>query len=90
MIDRGARAAGEAIAALGYRGPFAVDSFVYRDGDRRAVQPVCEINARYSFGWIARLYARRSGCTRLGFGPPPERSTVLIEHRDDNITAWIA
>ena len=64
-------AAGAAIARLGYVGPFAVDAFVYRVGDQRRFHPLCEINARYTFGWVARALGRRLGVTRLGFGAPP-------------------
>jgi hypothetical protein len=87
--------AGSLLREVGYAGPFAVDAFVHRVNGQRALH-VCEINARYSFGWVARAFARRSGCTKLGFGPPPiehtaaERATILIENRDDNIVAWLA
>ncbi|HEU0032344.1 MAG TPA: hypothetical protein VFQ53_17050 [Kofleriaceae bacterium] len=85
--------AGAAIAAEGYSGHFAIDAFAYRDGDARRFRPLCEINARLSFGWIARAYAKRLGTTRLGFGPPPpelEAARVLITPATDGITAWIA
>ena len=84
-------AAGAALAATGYTGPFAVDAFAYvhEDGGRR-FHPLCEINARLSFGWIARALAARLGATRLGFGPPPPGAAVLIEPAPDRITAWCA
>jgi hypothetical protein len=81
--------AGALLSDAGYTGPFAIDAFVHRVGGARALH-VCEINARYTFGWIARAYARRTGCTRLGFGPPQGNATTLIENRDDNIVAWVA
>jgi hypothetical protein len=85
------RAAGAALAALGYAGPFAVDAFAYVHEDgRRRFHPLCEINARLSFGWIARALATRLGATRLGFGPPPTGAAVLIEPAPDRITAWCA
>jgi hypothetical protein len=62
---------------------------VYRVNGERQLH-VCEINARYTFGWVARAYQRRTGCTRLGFGPPQGNATTLIEGRDDNIVAWTA
>ena len=83
-------AAGAALAALGYAGPFAVDAFAYRDGARRRFRPLCEINARLSFGWIARALADRLGTRRLGFGPAPPGARVLIAPADDGITAWCA
>ena len=83
-------AAGAALAQLGYAGPFAIDAFAYRDGDRRRFRPLCEINARLSFGWIARALAARLGTQRLGFGPAPPGALVLIAPAGDGITAWCA
>jgi len=88
-----ARAAAAAVAAqTGYRGPFAVDAFVYRDSGARHLHPLCELNARYTFGWIARALARRLGIRRLGFAPPPPGATILIRPGDgpgdDRVTAW--
>ncbi len=84
-------AAGAALAGLGYAGPFAVDAFAYRDpGGGRRFRPLCEINARLSFGWIARALADRLGTRRLGFGPPPPGARVLVAPAGDGITAWCA
>ena len=83
-------AAGAELAANGYAGPFAVDAFAYRDASgARRFHPLCEINARFSFGWIARALQRRFGTTRLGFGDAPPGATTLIAPADDRITAWI-
>jgi hypothetical protein len=84
------RAAGAALAALGFTGPFAVDAFAYQHNAHRRFRPLCEINARLSFGWIARALADRLGARRLGFSPPPPGATVLIAPADDGITAWCA
>ena len=49
-----------ALGALGYRGGFSVDSFVYRSLDgTHVVHPLCEVNARLTFGLVARAYAER-------------------------------
>jgi hypothetical protein len=56
-----------ALQEAGYRGPFGVDAFVYRDGGERRMQPLCEINARFTFGHVARALDTRFGVTRLGF-----------------------
>ncbi len=88
-LEQSVARAGEVLHGAGYAGPFTVDAFVHATPEGRALH-VCEVNARYTFGWIARAFARRSGCTRLGFGSPPERATILIEDREDHITAWIA
>lgn len=83
-------AAGAALAELGYAGPFAIDAFVYRTGDERRFHPLCEINARFTFGWIARAFAARTGARRLGFGRAPEGATTLIAPAGDGVTAWLA
>ncbi len=80
-------AAGAKLAAIGYRGPIAVDAFVA--GPDRTLA-VCEINARYSFGWVAHGLAERFGTRRLGFSEAPPGARVLIAARGDGITAWIA
>ena len=74
----------------GYRGAFAIDAFVYRDAGAHRLHPLCELNARHSFGWIARGLAHRLGTRRLGFDPPPPGATVLIAPGDDGVTAWCA
>jgi hypothetical protein len=88
-LERAIREAGQRLANAGYAGPFGIDAFVHVVDGQRAVH-VCEINARYSFGWIARAFARRTGSTRLGFGSPQDKATILIEDREDHITVWIA
>ena len=90
-----ARAAAIRLAAqTGYRGPFAIDAFVHRDPRRApggdSLHPLCEINARHSFGWIAHALARRLGTRRLGFAAPPPGATVLIAPGPDRVTAWCA
>ncbi|MBA3540746.1 MAG: hypothetical protein H0T79_14135, partial [Deltaproteobacteria bacterium] len=83
-------AAGRALAAIGYAGPYALDAFVYRDGAARRFHPICEINARYTFGFIARALGERFGARRLGFGPVPAGATVLVAPAPgDPATAWI-
>jgi hypothetical protein len=74
----------------GYRGPFAIDAFAYRDPDGQKLHPLCELNARHSFGWIAHGLARRLGIRRLGFDAPPHGATVLIAPGADRVTAWCA
>ena len=82
-------AAGAALCDHGYVGPFAIDAFAYRDRDgARRFQPLCEINARFSVGWIARALEQRTGATQLGFGEPPPGATILITPGDDRVVAW--
>jgi hypothetical protein len=78
---------GTALAAAGYVGPFAVDSFVYMANGERRLRPLVEVNARHSFGHVARAL----GARRLGFAAPPVDATVLVAPTiDDPTTAWIA
>lgn len=89
LLDVCVQAAGAAIAALGYVGPFAIDAFAYRDGAERKFHPLCEINARYTFGWIARSLGARFGTQRLGFARAiPEGAVVLVAPADDGVAAW--
>lgn len=72
-LDRAAEAAMAALRDAGYRGPFSVDAFLYRSPSGAvAVQPLVEINARLSFGHLARAAAERagSGRFRLPLGAP--------------------
>jgi len=86
-----ARPAAEMLATrTGYRGPFSIDAFVYRDRGALHLHPLCELNARYTFGWIARALGDRLGIRRLGFDSPPHAATVLIAPGDDRVTAWCA
>ena len=81
QLDRAVEASGNALAGLGYEGPFTVDAFVWGAGELHAP---CEINARYSFGHVARAL----GASRLGFGPPPTGARVLVD--SPLLTAWRA
>lgn len=90
-LDRAARYAADHLRSLPYTGPFSIDAFVYRDANgNRRFHPLCEINARHTFGTVARAFHRRTGATRLGFAAPPPSATVLIAPGDDRVTAWIA
>jgi hypothetical protein len=82
-----AAAVSAALVRAGYAGPFGIDAFVHaQDGERR-LHPLCEINARHTFGHVARAL----GATRLGFGPeaPPGATVLIAPAADDPTTAWI-
>lgn len=84
------RVAHAAASILAYRGPFTIDGFVYvRDGERH-LHALCEINARRTFGRVARALAARLGIQRLGFDEPPTGATVLIAPGPDKVVAWCA
>ena len=80
QLDAFVAAAGDALATTGYAGPFTVDAFVHPGGLH-----ACEINARHTFGHVARALGARV----LGFGPPPPGAHVLVAPTaDDPTTAW--
>lgn len=86
-----AHAVTRALGDAAYRGPFSVDAFVYRGPDgERVLHPLCEINARFTFGHVAHALGTRLGTTRLGFSAAPPGSTVLIAPAGDGVTAWVA
>ena len=61
-----AEAAGAALAAAGYLGPFSVDAYLWRDrAGAVQLQRLSEINARLTFGLVARAAAGRAS-TRGG------------------------
>jgi len=103
-VVHAATEAGRALGLAGYRGPFGIDAFVYRDEDvpgGQALQPMCEINARLSFGFIAHALSRRLGLSRLrlcvGTGTPPASEParqptiipLLLPGEGDDTAAWI-
>ncbi len=89
QLSRTVLAAGHALRAAGYFGPYNLDAFIHRD--RRGelqLRALCEINARLSFGWIAAALSERYGLGELGFSPPPDGATVLVAADDDGVAAW--
>lgn len=85
VLDETVALVGAALARAGYVGPFSVDAFEHVGG----FHALCELNARYSFGRLARALARRTGLRVLGFGAPPADATLLIAPAPDDPTcAW--
>jgi hypothetical protein len=85
------RAAGEALASLGYQGRFVVDAFVHRTPAGEVLRPLVEINARLTFGWIARAWSARLGPGTLEVGTglaPPDAIALLLPAADDPTAAW--
>lgn len=61
-LEGAARAAGDALDAAGYLGPFSVDAYTWRDpAGQIHLQRMSEINARLSFGVLARVAAEDAG-----------------------------
>ena len=93
-LAEAATAAGRALGALGYRGPFGVDAFGWRDAAGvEHFHPLCEINARLTFGWVARAWSERLGeplALHVGRRPPPNGARLLLTPSGgDDTTAWI-
>ncbi|MCE9635988.1 MAG: hypothetical protein K8T90_09800 [Planctomycetes bacterium] len=60
---------GRALAERGWRGPFGIDAFRWRDASGATrFHPLCEINARLTFGRVARTLAARIA-TATGLDP---------------------
>jgi hypothetical protein len=86
-----------ALSAAGYRGPFGIDGYRYIDSTgRERLQLLSEINARYTFGHVARALAEAYGrprlTLRLATAPEPiaaDATVLLRPASDDPTTAWL-
>jgi hypothetical protein len=78
------------LADAGYRGPFGIDAFVHRIAGERRLHPLCEINARHTFGHVARALDHRFGTSRLEFSHPYATTrTGRIAAFAGAVKAWI-
>ena len=52
-LQAGFEAAGRALTHAGYSGPFGIDAYVHREpgGKREVLNPLSEINARFTMDW---------------------------------------
>lgn len=100
-LEETAAKVGHRLERAGYRGPFGVDSWRYRalDGSIK-LQALGEINARMSFGLVARGLAERlrsSGVLdptkemrlRLGQSIPPDALPLLLPGADKSEAASV-
>lgn len=91
-IERATRFAGASIGSLGYAGPFGVD---VRKSVEGVLFPLAEINARWTFGRVAREIARRvlphATAWRFAVGSAPPAGAVPLLHAapPDGVGAWI-
>jgi hypothetical protein len=92
VVDGVARA----LRRAGYVGPFGIDAWQYRAPDGRlAFHPLGEINARMTFGLVARALMERLGIEGparlvLGTQVPSKRAIpLLIPGREGSGAAWI-
>lgn len=103
--ERWATAAAETVrAALGHEGwrrPFGLDLYRVREADGRARVVLSEVNARLTFGHVARALAARAVAAgalaaqaamvlRFGRGaPPPGTIPLLLPGGRDGACAWM-
>ena len=64
------QAAGAALASAGYFGAFGIDAYRYRLDGREALNPMSEINARFTMDWT------------VGMVDGPEREALRATARD--------
>lgn len=91
LLQRTITAAGARLRECGYAGAFTLDAFVYKTHGMRKLHALCELNARHSFGHVARALSAKLAIRVLGFGPPPAGDNVHIlvaASPDDPFTAW--
>jgi hypothetical protein len=67
--------AGAALARAGYFGPFGIDAFRHRSAHGETLNPLSEINARFTMDWTTAMAGNarlldRSGHLREGLGSP--------------------
>ena len=97
QLGAAARDVGQALHARGYRGPFGIDAWHGRDADGAEIfQPLSEINARLTFGHVARKFAERIGAPRVELrthhGPIPDSPDIvplLLPGGEDGTGAWL-
>ena len=52
---------------MDYRGPFSIDAFIYKENNKIHFQPLSEVNARMSFGLVARAWAEQTNRSPFRF-----------------------
>ena len=54
-----ARTAAESLRSIGYFGPFGIDAFVYRGERSEHLNPLSDLNARFTLGWSTGMGEKR-------------------------------
>lgn len=98
LLEAVVLAAGRALAAEGYAGPFGVDAWTYVDADgQERFHPLGEVNVRCTMGLVARAWIERLGLAadgsgwRLRFGEhrPADPATMLLVDAGPRGLAWL-
>ncbi len=92
-VRSNAKLIGETLRSVGFRGPFGLDAWTWRDGDTEELHPFGEINARRTMGHVAHALARRLGSTGgtlfVGAQPvPADAIPLLAAAPGDPAAAW--
>ncbi len=64
-LREAAQAAAESLRAAGYAGPFGIDAFVFGDERGEHVNPLSDLNARFTLGWSTGMGERREAALEL-------------------------
>ena len=71
---------GEELIKKGYQGHFGIDSFLYKKNGKLFLNPLCEVNARISFGQVALELGKHLRANETGyFGLVKEKKVSAIE-----------
>ena len=54
-----ARTAAESLRSIGYFGPFGIDAFVFRSERGEHLNPLSDLNARFTLGWSTGMGEKR-------------------------------
>lgn len=96
QLDQVVARVARALRDVDYVGPFGVDAYVHRTADgRRALRPLCEINARLTFGHVARAHAEVAALPHgirfaMHPGPAPDGAhTIVRSGPPDHLAVWL-
>jgi len=64
-----ARTAAESLRSIGYFGPFGIDAFVFRGERGEHLNPLSDLNARFTLGWSTGMGERREAALAAAAWP---------------------
>ena len=73
-LRNAARTAAESLRSIGYFGPFGIDAFVFRSESGEHLNPLSDLNARFTLGWSTGMGERRE-------------ETLTTDHSGSNASA---